>query len=302
MPIKIPNALPATKTLQDENIFVMDETRALSQDIRPLKIGLLNLMPDKIKTETQFARVLSNTPLQIELTLVAPQSHLPKNTPQEHMLSFYQTFDEIRDQHFDGFIISGAPVEHLAFEDVGYWDELCTIMDWTCSNVHSTLHICWGAQAALYHHYGIPKRDLDFKYFGLFHHRVEDPQVMLMRGFDEWFWVPQSRHTTNDRADIEACPDLKVLASSPNTGVYAIKTDEGRQIFLTGHLEYDANTLKEEYERDIAAGECLQVPSNYFPDDDPSAEPIMNWRANAHLLYANWLNYYVYQTVPYKND
>ncbi|MBR0283284.1 MAG: homoserine O-succinyltransferase [Oscillibacter sp.] len=299
MPIKIPNRLPATATLTQENIFVMTETRAVKQDIRPLQILLLNLMPTKIETETQLARVLGNTPLQIELELIAPSAHEFKNTSQSHMLAFYRTFADVRERDFDGLIITGAPVELLPFEQVDYWPELCEIMEWSKTHVHSTLHICWGAQAALYYHYGIPKRRLDKKLFGIFRHKVEDKNFILFRGFDDEFDVPHSRNTTVDRADIEAVPELKVLSASQEAGVYAVKTDQGRQVFLMGHAEYDRDTLKREYERDLRAGINIQLPKNYFPGDDPSREPLVTWRSCAHLLYANWLNYCVYQTVPY---
>lgn len=299
MPIKIPNQLPATNVLAAENIFVMTETRAITQDIRPLKILLLNLMPTKIDTETQLARVLGNTPLQIELELIAPSGHVSKNTSQAHMLAFYKTFDEVRNRTFDGLIITGAPVELMAFEEVDYWPELCEIMEWSKTHVHSTLHICWGAQAGLYYHYGIPKRELSHKLFGVFKHTVEDPNFILFRGFDDTFWVPHSRNTTVDRADIEAVPELKILAASEEAGVYAIKTDQGRQVFLMGHAEYDRETLRKEYMRDLTSGVDIQLPKHYFPGDDPNKKPVMNWRSCAHLLYANWLNYCVYQTTPY---
>ena len=256
MPIKIPNQLPATSVLTSENIFVMTETRAITQDIRPLQILLLNLMPTKIETETQLARVLGNTPIQIELELIAPSGHVSKNTSQAHMLAFYKSFDEVRDRTFDGLVITGAPVENLPFEEVDYWPELCEIMEWSKTHVHSTLHICWGAQAGLYYHYGIPKRQLPEKLFGVFRHTVEDPNFILFRGFDDEFWVPHSRHTTVLREDIEAIPELKILASSPEAGVYAVKTDQGRQIFLMGHAEYDRDTLRNEYIRDLTGGEA----------------------------------------------
>ena len=299
MPIKIPNQLPATGVLRRENIFVMTETRAVTQDIRPLQILLLNLMPTKVDTETQLARVLGNTPLQIELELIAPQSHVSKNTSQAHMLAFYKSFEEVRDRMFDGLVITGAPVELMDFEEVDYWPELCRIMEWSKTQVHSTLHICWGAQAGLYYHYGIPKRTLDKKLFGVFQHTVEEPNFMLFRGFDDQFWVPHSRNTTVFREDVEQVPGLKVLAASPEAGIYAIKTDGGRQIYLMGHAEYDRDTLKKEYLRDVAAGVPIDLPKNYFPDDDPTRDPVVTWRSCAHLLYANWLNYFVYQTVPY---
>ncbi len=299
MPIKIPNQLPATSTLEAENIFVMTETRAISQDIRPLQILLLNLMPTKVDTETQLARVLGNSPLQIDLELIAPKSHTAKNTSAQHMLAFYKTFDDVKDRTFDGLIITGAPVELLPFEEVDYWPELCRIMEWSKQHVHSTLHICWGAQAGLYYHYGIPKHTLPEKLFGVFPHTVEDPNFILFRGFDDTFWVPHSRNTTVDRADIEAVPGLKVLAASPQAGVYAVKTDQCRQVFLMGHAEYDRDTLQREYQRDVAAGVPIHVPENYFPDDDPTRTPLVTWRSCAHLLYSNWLNYCVYQTAPY---
>ena len=299
MPIKIPNQLPATATLTNENIFVMTETRAMTQDIRPLQILLLNLMPTKADTETQLARVLGNTPLQIELELIAPRDHVSKNTSQEHMLAFYRTFDEVRERDFDGLIITGAPVENIPFEEVDYWPELCEIMEWSKSHVHSTLHICWGAQAGLYYHHGIPKRQLPQKLFGVFRHTVEEPNFILFRGFDDQFWVPHSRNTTVAREDVEAVPELKILASSKEAGIYAIKTDKGRQIYIMGHSEYDRDTLKKEYLRDIAAGVPIQPPEHYFPNNDPSQEPLVTWRSCANLLYANWLNYFVYQTSPY---
>ena len=299
MPIKIPNALPATDTLRSENIFVMTETRAMTQDIRPLQILLLNLMPTKIDTETQLARVLGNTPLQIELELIAPTGHVSKNTSQEHMLAFYKTFDQVKHRTFDGLVITGAPVEMMDFEEVDYWPELCEIMEWSKTHAHSTLHICWGAQAGLYYHYGIQKQLLSQKLFGVFRHTVEDPNYILFRGFDDKFWVPHSRNTTVHREDIEAVEGLKVLSASPEAGVYAVKSPEGKQVFLMGHAEYDPDTLKKEYLRDVAAGVDIRLPANYFPGDDPSQPPIVRWRSCAHLLYANWLNYFVYQTTPY---
>ena len=299
MPIKIPNQLPATQTLTNENIFVITETRALTQDIRPLKILLLNLMPKKIVTETQLARLLGNSPLQVELELIHTSTHESRNTPAEHLLNFYKTFEDIKHQKYDGMIITGAPVEKLEFEDVEYWEELCEIFEWSKTNVTSTLHICWGAQAGLYYHYGIGKQLLDGKLFGVFPHTVERRSSILFRGFDDVFMIPHSRHTTIDRCEIEAEPSLKILASSEQAGVYAIATDRGRQIFLTGHAEYDAGTLRDEYERDVAANLPITVPYNYFPDDDPTKEPLVTWRGHAHLLFSNWLNYFVYQTTPY---
>ncbi len=299
MPIRIPNELPAAATLRRENIFIMPETRATTQAIRPLQILLLNLMPTKIETETQLARVLGNTPLQIVLTLIAPSGHVSRNTPESHMLAFYKNFDEVCDRDFDGLIITGAPVELLPFEEVDYWPELCRIMEWSKTHVHSTLHICWGAQAGLYYHFGIEKRVLKEKLFGVFRHTVTDPGFILFRGFDDTFMVPHSRHTTVDPEDIRREPRLKILAESEEAGVYAIKTDQCRQVYVMGHSEYDRDTLKREYLRDVANGSAIHVPQNYFPNDDPSRDPIVSWRSCAHLLYANWLNYCVYQTTPY---
>lgn len=299
MPIKIPNELPATKTLAEENIFVMTDARATTQDIRPLRILLLNLMPTKIDTETQLSRLLGNTPLQVELTLMHTKSHQSKNTPEEHLLAFYTTFDEIKERNFDGMIITGAPVEHLPFEAVEYWDELCQIMEWSKSHVHSTFHICWGAQAGLYYHFGLQKKQLDAKLFGIFPHIADYKRSILFRGFDDVFMVPHSRHTTVDRADIESVKELKILASSEEAGVFAISTQNGRQIFITGHPEYDAGTLKKEYDRDVAAGKPIEIPKNYFPNNDPTNTPPATWRSSANLLYCNWLNYFVYQTTPF---
>ena len=299
MPIRIPNELPAVKVLTNENIFVMTEKRAITQDIRPLKLLILNLMPLKIDTETQLSRMLGNTPLQIEIELLKTSSYESKNTSAEHLITFYKTFDEVRHRKFDGMIITGAPVEKLEFEDVEYWKELCEIMEWSKTNVTSTFHICWGAQAGLYYHYGIKKYPLDKKLFGVFSHTVEYKNSILMRGFDDTFYVPHSRHTTIMREDIEKVPELKILASSPDAGVYAISTKNGRQIFITGHSEYDPGTLKKEYLRDKNAGLPIEMPKNYFPDDDDTKEPVSTWRAHANLLYTNWLNYFVYQTTPY---
>ena len=299
MPIRIPNNLPARSVLEGENIFVMSESRAESQQIRPLRIGLLNLMPTKITTETQLSRLLGNTPLQVELFLIQVSSHQPKNTPQEHMIAFYRNFEEIQDEYFDGFIITGAPVEQLPFEEVSYWPELCRIMEWTKTHVHSTLHICWGAQAALYYHFGIEKVALPEKLFGVFRHRVVYKNPILLLGFDDEFWVPHSRHTTVRWEDVAAVPEIKILAGSEEAGLYAMSTQYGRQLFITGHSEYDAETLKLEYERDKKAGKPIHVPRNYFPDDDDTKMPIVRWRGHANLLFSNWLNYIVYQTVPY---
>ena len=301
MPICIPKDLPAAKTLQEENIFVMDVERATSQDIRPLRILVLNLMPTKIVTETQLARLLGNTPLQIDMELLTV-SRMPKHTAKEHMISFYQTFEDVKDQYYDGMVITGAPVEQMPFEEVEYWDELCRIMEWSKTNVTSTFHICWGAQAGLYYHYGIQKYPLDKKLFGVFLHKAEYKRSMLLRGFDDEFWVPQSRHTTVLREDIEKHPELKILASSEEAGVYAVATERGKQIFITGHSEYDADTLKNEYLRDKNAGLPIDVPKNYFPNDDDTKEPVVRWRSHANLIYSNWLNYFVYQITPFNID
>ena len=302
MPIKIPNLLPATKVLLDENIFVISETRAITQDIRPLKILMLNLMPKKIETETQIARLIGNTPLQVELELLQTATHKSKHTSTEHMLAFYKTFDEVKMNKYDGLIITGAPVEQMEFEEVDYWDELCEIMEWSKTHVTSTFHICWGAQAGLYYHYGVKKYPLEKKLFGVFEHHLDHKLSILFRGFDDKFVVPHSRHTTCKREDIEAIPELKILASSDEAGVFVAATEKGRQIFVTGHSEYDANTLKNEYMRDKNAGLPIEIPKNYFPDDDDTKEPIVRWRSCANLLYSNWLNYFVYQTTPYNID
>ena len=299
MPIKIPDQLPAVKVLEDENIFVMTERRAITQDIRPLRILLLNLMPKKIETETQLARLLGNTPLQIELQLLRTATHASANTAGEHLVSFYKVFDDVKDEMFDGLIITGAPVEKMPFEDVDYWPELCEIMEWSKTHVHSTFHICWGAQAALYYHYGINKIALPEKMFGVFPHIKDYPRSILLRGFDDTFMVPHSRHTSIAREDIERVPEIRILASSPEAGVYAMATAQGRQVFITGHSEYDSLTLDAEYRRDIAAGLPIQPPKNYYPDNDPSKTPVVSWRSHANLLYSNWLNYFVYQTTPY---
>lgn len=299
MPIQIPNDLPAAGILQQENIFVMKQTRAETQHIRPLEIVLLNLMPTKIVTETQLSRVLGNTPLQVHLELMMISSHKSKNTPQEHLLSFYKTFDELKDRKFDGMVITGAPVEHLDFENVDYWQELCEIMQWSKTNVHSTFHICWAAQAGLYYHYGINKHPLPEKLFGVFPHRADYKRAILLRGFDDEFWVPHSRHTTVRREDIEKVPGLKILASSEQTGVYIVMNKEGRQIFVTGHSEYDPDTLEKEYRRDKDKGLPIAVPENYYPNDDDTKAPLVRWRGHGNLLYSNWLNYFVYQTTPY---
>lgn len=299
MPIKIPNDLPAVKTLNDENIFVMTETRAITQDIRPLKILLLNLMPKKIETETQLSRLLGNSPLQVDLELIHTKSHKSKNTSAEHLFTFYKTFQDVKNRTFDGMIITGAPVEQLEFEEVEYWDELCEIMEWSKTHVHSTFHICWGAQAGLYYHFGIKKYALPKKLFGVFPTTADYKRSILLRGFDDTFMVPQSRHTTVKTEDVKAVPELRILASSEETGVYAAMTEKGKQIFITGHSEYDAGTLAEEYFRDMSEGKPIDIPKNYFPDDNPDNPPLVTWRAHANLLYSNWLNYFVYQTTPY---
>lgn len=299
MPIRIPNDLPAVKALEKENIFVMTERRAITQDIRPLKILLLNLMPKKIETETQISRLLGNSPLQVDLELIHTKSHFSRNTPAEHLITFYKTFDDVKERTFDGLIITGAPVENMPFEEVEYWDELCEIMEWSKTHVHSTFHICWGAQAGLYYHYGIDKVALPRKISGVFEHKLDYKQSMLLRGFDDRFYVPQSRFTTIRTEDVKAVKELKILASSKETGVYAISAKKGRQFFITGHSEYDADTLKNEYIHDTAAGLPVDVPKNYFPGDDPTKPPIVRWRAHANLLYTNWLNYFVYQSTPY---
>ncbi|HSV31853.1 MAG TPA: homoserine O-succinyltransferase [Atribacteraceae bacterium] len=299
MPIKIPNSLPAKHTLVNENIFVMDEDRAFHQDIRPLQIAILNLMPTKIVTETQLLRLLGNSPLQVEITLLQTGSYAGRYTPAEHMLAFYQTFEEIRERRFDGLVITGAPVEHLPFEEVTYWNELCSIMEWSKHNVFSTFHVCWGAQAGLYYHYGIPKYPLPAKMFGAFPHTVNRKHVRLFRGFDDVFFAPHSRHTEIRREDIARVLDLEILSESAEAGVYIVVSRDERQVFVTGHSEYDPLTLHSEYERDIAKGLSIDVPRNYYPDDDPSREPVVRWRGHANLLYVNWLNYYVYQETPY---
>jgi len=302
MPIKIPNNLPATETLTKENIFVMPEHRAQHQDIRPLKIAILNLMPTKIQTETQLLRLLGNTPIQVEAIFLHPKTHNAKNTPEEHLVNFYQTFDEVKSQKFDGLIITGAPVEELEFEEADYWEELVEIMKWSLSNVYSTFHICWGAQAALYYHYGIKKYSLRKKLFGIFPHKISKPNTMLLRGFDDLFYVPHSRHTEIRKEDIVKVKELDVLSESDEAGIYIMKTDKGRQIFVTGHSEYDPLSLKVEYDRDIARGHTISVPKNYFPGDNPEKYPLVTWRGHANLLYSNWLNYFVYQETPYNLD
>jgi homoserine O-succinyltransferase len=299
MPIRIPDSLPAAEVLSGENIFIMTEERAERQDIRPLSIVLLNLMPTKIATETQLLRLIGNTPLQVDVTFLHPETHKSKNTPQEHLLKFYNTFSEIRHKKFDGLIITGAPVEQMPFEEVNYWEELKQIMDWSLHNVYSTFHICWGAQAGLYHHYGIGKYPIEKKLSGVFEHRVVKQNVMLLRGFDENFYAPHSRHTEVRREDIEKVPDLQILSESDEAGVYIVTAKKGRQVFVTGHSEYDPLTLKSEYDRDVGRGLDPELPKNYFPEDDAGRPPVVRWRAHANLLYANWLNYYVYQETPF---
>lgn len=302
MPIIIPESLPAAKILADENVFVMHEDRAIHQDIRALKIVILNLMPTKIQTETQILRLLGNTPLQVDITLLHIEEHKSKNTSEEHLDSFYKTFKDIKDEKFDGMIITGAPIEHLEFEEVDYWNQLKEIMDFSVKNVTSTLHICWGAQAGLFHHFGIPKYHLSKKMFGVFPHNVQGEGIMLLRGFDNEFYVPHSRHTEVLREDIEKVPELEILSESEESGVYMVISKDGHQIFVTGHSEYDPLTLKSEYDRDIAKGLDIDIPKHYFVDDNPSNEPIVRWRAHANLLFSNWLNYYVYQETPYSNS
>ncbi|WP_411679011.1 homoserine O-acetyltransferase MetA [Clostridium thailandense] len=299
MPIKIQDNLPAVETLNNENIFVMTEDRAFHQDIRPLRIAILNLMPTKITTETQLLRLLGNTPLQVEIDLLNPKTHESKNTSEEHLMTFYKNFDEVKSQKFDGLVITGAPVENMKFEEVDYWDELKEIMTWSTHNVYSTLHICWGAQAGLYYHYNIPKYDLSEKMFGVFPHRATKKNIKLLRGFDDEFYVPHSRHTEVRKEDIENNKDLTLLAESDESGIYIVSAKGGRQIFVSGHSEYDPLTLKSEYDRDVAKGLDIKVPKNYYPQDDPTKDPMVKWRSHANLLFCNWLNYYVYQETPF---
>ncbi len=299
MPIKIPDNLPAFKTLSKENIFTITEDRAFHQDIRPLKIIILNLMPTKIETETQILRLLGNSPLQIDIVLLHPKSHASKNISEEHLIKFYNTFDEIKDSKFDGMIITGAPIESVPFEEVDYWEELKQIMEWSVCNVFSTLHICWGAQAGLHYHYGLQKHKLDNKMFGVFKHKIIRKNVKLLSGFDDEFYVPHSRHTEIRKADIDKIDELEILSESDESGIYIVSAKKGRQIFITGHSEYDPLTLKYEYDRDIANGLNINVPDNYYPNDDPSKTPVVKWRGHSNLLFVNWLNYYVYQETPY---
>jgi len=299
MPLNIPDKLPAVKILESENIFVMKETRAIHQDIRPLKVLILNLMPLKIATETHILRLLSNSPLQIEITLIHTEDHVSRHTPAEHLESFYKKFSQIEHMKFDGMIITGAPIEHLEFTEVEYWNELTRIMDWSRSHVTSAMFICWGAQAGLYHFYGIPKYDLPDKMFGVFDHTVSDPLIPIIRGFDEVFHAPHSRHTEIRRNDILKVGELQIVAESREAGVYMVMANDGRQIFITGHAEYDPTTLKEEYERDLRKGLKIDIPKHYFRNNDPLEEPRVRWKSHAHLLFSNWLNYYVYQMTPY---
>lgn len=299
MPIKIPDKLPATQQLRKENIFVMSETKAMHQDIRPLKIVIVNLMPTKITTETQLLRLLSNSPLQVEIDFLQMESHSSKNTSTEHLKTFYKSFDEIKDWRYDGMIITGAPVENMPFEKVDYWSEIVKIMDWSTTHVTSTLHICWGALAGLYYHYGVPKYSLPEKCSGVFRHRVRRSTSKLVRGFDNVFYAPHSRNSEVRREDIEKNPELEILAESKEAGVYIVTTKGGRRIFVTGHSEYDATTLRDEYFRDLDRGLNPKIPCNYFPKNDPSKRPIVRWRSHAYLLFSNWLNYFVYQITPY---
>lgn len=299
MPIRIPDALPATEILEGENIFVMTEFRALHQDIRPLRVLILNLMPTKIATETQLMRKLSNTPLQIQVDLLRTKSHEATHVSAGHLETFYRTFEDIENEHYDGLIITGAPVELMEFEEVDYWEELCRIMDWSSTHVHSTLHICWGAQAGLYYHYGIQKYRLPKKASGVFEHRLLKPKSPLVRGFDDRFYAVHSRNTDVRIEDVEAVDDLEVVAVSDEVGLYIVKSVDSRRFFVFGHPEYDTDTLKLEYERDVKRGINPEIPTNYFPDDDPTRAPLNVWRSQAQLFYTNWLNYYVYQTTPY---
>jgi homoserine O-succinyltransferase/O-acetyltransferase len=302
MPIKIPNKLAAREVLNGENIFVIDEDRAVHQDIRALQIAILNLMPTKITTETQLLRLLGNSPLQVDITLLRTDTHLSKNTSAEHLLSFYQTFDQVKHRRFDGLIITGAPIENLPFEEVDYWEELKQVIDWSAHNVFSTFFICWGAQAGLYHKYGIPKYPLAAKQFGVFDHKVTTKNTNLLRGFDDVFFAPHSRHTEVRREDIEKVPELEILAESVEAGIYLVSTHDGKQVFATGHSEYDPLTLKSEYDRDINLGLNIAVPRNYYPNDDPAQPPVVRWRGHASLLFSNWLNYCVYEETPYNLD
>lgn len=299
MPVNIPRTLPARAILESENIFVMTEERAQHQDIRPLRIAILNLMPTKIATETQLLRLLGNSPIQVEVTLLHTATYKSKNVDEDHLLNHYETFECVRDQKFDGFIITGAPVETMEFEDVDYWPELCQMMDWAETNVYSTFYICWGAQAGLYHRYGVPKYPLPKKMFGVFEHNVLVPTERLLRGFDDRYYAPHSRHTEIRRADLEKVPEIQILSESEEAGVYMVGTHDGRHIFITGHSEYDPLTLKGEYDRDVNKGLPIHVPRNYYPNDKPTNPPLVRWRSHANLLFSNWLNYYVYQVTPF---
>jgi homoserine O-succinyltransferase len=299
LPVNIPHALPARTTLESENVFVMSEEHAHQQDIRPLRIAIVNLMPTKVDTETQLLRLLGNTPLQVRITLLRMSSHEAKNTAREHLEAFYATFDQVRREKFDGLVVTGAPVELLPFEDVDYWPELCEVMDWSADHVFSTLHVCWGAQAGMYRHFGVQKYPLARKMFGVFEHRVLDARSPILSGFDESFPAPHSRHTEVRAAEVRAAKGLRLLAESDEAGVYLAASDDGRQLFVTGHPEYDRDTLKSEYDRDVARGLPIDVPRNYFPADDPRRSPKVTWRSHAFLLYANWLNYCVYQRTPF---
>ena len=302
MPIRIPDSLPAAGILQGENIFVMTEKRAQSQDIRPLKIAVFNLMPTKIATETQLIRALSNSPLQVDLVLLHAETHRSKNTSEEHLASFYKTFSDVKHKKFDGLIITGAPVELMDFEEVDYWEELCAVMEWSKTNVTSTLHICWASQAAMYYHYGVGKHEIPEKMFGVFRHDVVSPRAPLMRGFDDIFYAPHSRHTEIREEDIKKVPELEIMAKSEEAGVYLFASRDGKNVFVTGHSEYDPETLHNEYMRDKNRGLSIAMPKNYYRDDDPTKEPIVRWRSHSHLLFVNWLNYYVYQITPYDWD
>jgi homoserine O-succinyltransferase/O-acetyltransferase len=299
MPITVPEGLPAIEILERENIFFMDQSRASHQDIRPLKILILNLMPTKTDTETQLLRLLSNSPLQLDVEFLRMASHVTKHTPVEYMLKFYRNFDEVKNNRYDGMIITGAPVERLKFEQVDYWPELRRVMEWSKQNVYSVLHICWGAQAGLYHHFGIPKYEMAAKLSGVFHHRILYPEYPLLRGFDDYFWAPHSRYTEVKKKDIDKVSQLETLAVSREAGVYLIANRNGRQFFVTGHCEYDRNTLSKEYFRDIKKGIAINLPENYFPDDNPEKTPVMTWHSHASMLFSNWLNYSVYQSTPY---
>lgn len=302
MPINIPKKLPARELLESENIFVMDNEKASKQDIRPLNIAILNLMPKKIETETQILRVLSNSPIQVNLTLLQTASYTSKNTPHEHLTEFYKTYEDVKEQYFDGLIITGAPVEEMEFEQVNYWDELVEVMKWSDNHAYSTFHICWGAQAGLYYHYGIKKQKLDNKVFGVFEHQVINPKHKLVRGFDEFYDAPHSRHTVMCEKQILDCEYLEILSKSKDAGINIVASKDKRQFFVTSHSEYDRDTLNNEYQRDVAKGLNISVPKNYYPKDDPSQTPFFNWRGHAHLLFMNWLNYFVYQATPFDFD